>query len=193
MPLKSSQLQLGFTLLEVLVSLIVMAVGLLGVASLQVVAINNTSIARNRTLAALQVNSLASMMHANSAYWQSATSGPPSSFTVTLSGSTVTINNSTLNTAANCLNTSCSASGMAAYDVQQWGANLSALPGGSGLVSCVAATTGGSGNTPAICTINVSWSESNVALDSAINTTNTSSSFAVGQSSTQTFSLIVQP
>ena len=43
----------GFTLIEVLVALIVMSIGLLGVAKMQVVALSESSLAAKRSLAAM--------------------------------------------------------------------------------------------------------------------------------------------
>jgi prepilin-type N-terminal cleavage/methylation domain-containing protein len=59
----------GFSLIEVLVALIVVSVGLLGIAKMQAVAYSSTGVASKRSLAAIEAASLASSMHANRAYW----------------------------------------------------------------------------------------------------------------------------
>src|SRR5262249_49090206 len=69
----------AFTLVEVMVALIVLSIGLLGIASMQAMALSSTTNARMRSLAAIEAASLASVMHTNRAYW--ATSAP-ATFTV---------------------------------------------------------------------------------------------------------------
>src|SRR5204863_9281896 len=59
----------GFSLLEVLVTLIVIAIGLLGLAKTQAAAVSNTQVSRVRSLIALQAESLAGAMHGNRGYW----------------------------------------------------------------------------------------------------------------------------
>ena len=59
----------GFSMLEVLVTLVVVATGLLGFAKMQAAAVSNTQIARVRSLIALQASSLASSMYSNRHYW----------------------------------------------------------------------------------------------------------------------------
>ncbi|HEY5139011.1 MAG TPA: prepilin-type N-terminal cleavage/methylation domain-containing protein, partial [Methylococcales bacterium] len=125
MSLKAQQsLQSGFSLIEVLVAVVVIAIGLLGNASIQALSLNNTSIARIRSLAALEADGLASMMHANSVYWQSSVvpSGGTSGFTITGSQgsnySATTISDATLNGQTNnCLSAACTSEQMAGYDL----------------------------------------------------------------------------
>jgi type IV pilus assembly protein PilV len=195
MSIKSWARQPGFTMVEVLVTLVIVAIGLLGIAAVQILSLNNTGIARNRSLAALQADGLASMMHANQVYWQSATVATG-----------VDITSSTLTTATICCATAvatsscsniatssvCSAPVMAAYDLQQWATGVSAsLPSGSGKVNCVA------GGNPVNCAITVSWIENNVALNSSSNIQDTSSTsttpFGINYAVTQTYTLVVQP
>ncbi len=166
--------QAGFTLLEVLVALLVIAIGLLGIAGMQALAINNTSVARVQSLAAIQAASLAATMQANEAYW---TIG--SLATTTVVGQTLsdaTLNGQTIDCAA----AACTlAVQMAGYDLKQWGQALQTLlPGGQGAVTCTTGVVN-----PVTCTISVSWQEKNVALS--------------GQGGVnlalQTYSMVVQP
>ena len=175
--------QAGFTLIEVLVALIVIAIGLLGVAGMQALAINSTSIARTQSLAAMQASSLAAAMQANEAYW---TNGALASTTVngqTLSDAT--LNSQTVDCSAAPCNLSAQ---MAAYDLKQWGQSLqNLLPGGQGQVTCTTII-----GTPVTCTISVSWTEKNVALNAATGTE--TGALATGQGGiTQTYSMVVQP
>jgi type IV pilus assembly protein PilV len=168
-------LQCGFSLIEVLVAMVIIVIGLLGNADMQALSMNNTSIARNRGLAAIEADALASMMHANALYWQSA--AVPSGaggFTIT----TTTISDATLNGQTNdCTTAACASVQMAGYDLKQWGisvANL--LPAGAGQVRCSVVT-----GTPVSCVISISWNENNLMLNQS------------GTSVTQSYTLVVQP
>jgi type IV pilus assembly protein PilV len=74
----------GFSLVEVMVALIVMSIGLLGIAKMQAAALSNTAIARTRSLAAIEAASLAASMHANRGYWSS----PAVAASITIQGAT---------------------------------------------------------------------------------------------------------
>ncbi len=164
--------QCGFTLLEVLVALIVIAVGLLGIAGIQALAINSTSVARVQSLAAIEASSLAGAMQANSAYWSAS---PPLNTTIT---------NQTLSQTQDCSVGACTAAQMAAYDLNQWTTSLSnLLPQGGGSVTCTS-----SANIPITCTINVTWLEKTVAVNSSAASVGVSN-----LSATQSYSMVVQP
>jgi type IV pilus assembly protein PilV len=144
----------GFSLVEVLVALIVMSIGLLGIAKMQAAALSNTAIASIRSLAAIEASSLASSMHANRGYWSS----PFVATTITLSGSTVTPNVAPV---ADCVAVSCSPAGLAAYDLQQWTtAALQVLPPDyQATITCTPTVT------PPNCTIQIQWAEKSVAVN----------------------------
>ncbi|PMU83799.1 type IV pilus modification protein PilV, partial [Pseudomonas sp. GW704-F3] len=80
--------QRGFSLVEVMVALVVMSVGMLGIAKMQAAALSNTAVASTRSLAAIEASSLAASMHANRGYWSS----PAVATSITLTGATVTPN-----------------------------------------------------------------------------------------------------
>jgi len=194
MSLKVQQsLQSGFSLIEVLVAVVVIAIGLLGNASIQALSLNNTSIARIRSLAALEADGLASMMHANSVYWQSSVvpSGA-SGFTITgnqgSNYSATTISDATLNGQTNnCLSAACTSEQMAGYDLKQWGLSVANLiPAGVGKVQCSVVT-----GAPVSCVISISWTENNLALNKGSGTE--TGNLASGTSVTQSYSLVVQP
>ncbi len=170
----------GFTLIEVLISLLVVAVGLLGIAGVQALSLNNTTIALNRSLAALQADGLAAMMHANQHYWQQTGSVP-----------TITINIPTGQ--LDCRQNACSSSQMANWDLQVWGSGAPAvtgftavtglnttLPAGGGYVNCLTGP-------PVVCTISVTWNENNLGISGAGAGALDSGIFQ------QTYSLVVQP
>ncbi len=179
----------GFTLVEVLVALVIIAVGLLGIAGMNALAISNTSVARTRSLAAIFAQSLSAAMGANPAYWAGTTGTgvatsykPPALMTVTSSGGSVTLGDSVLNGLnTDCVATSCPPDAMAAYDVKKWGADVAAqLPGGTGNIACAVTTK------PYVCVISVAWSEKYQALKPAAGN-------IAAPASAQTFQLIVQP
>ena len=103
--------QRGFTLLEVLIATVIMAVGILGVAGLQVVSLqqNRSSLLRAE---ALQIaDDILDRMRAN----------PTQSY------ATVQFTDPPSSSARDCVALSCSASQMADYDVAQWKCLISPL------------------------------------------------------------------
>lgn len=152
----------GFSLVEVLVALVITSIGLLGLAKLESLGLASTTVAGTRSLAALEASSLAAMMHANRGYW--AGGFAPASFTVSGGkGLPATISNGALAATFNCTvagANSCTPSSMAAYDVQNWAADLnSVLPPYLATVTC--STTG----FPVNCAIEIQWTESGVAVN----------------------------
>lgn len=169
----------GFSLLEVMVSIIVICVGLLGIAKLQALSLSNTNTSRLRALAAIQAASLASAMHSNRQYWFNTA---PASVTVTASSTTAAVasTDAALQTQATtdltsnptgaspsvaCVGTSgggsvCNALPLAAFDLSRWAVSLGAmLPNPSATISCPAA------NIPVSCTILITWTEKAVAVN----------------------------
>ena len=151
---------LGFTLVEVLVSIIVIAIGLLGAAKMQALAVSSAAGAGKRSLAALEADSLAASMHVNHGFWQSGALTAP--ITVTSAG----VANPVLGVPTDCTaggSAPCTATQVAAFDLQNWAADLNALlPSPVGVVRCTAAVVG----TPVTCTITISWNEKMVAINS---------------------------
>lgn len=145
-------------MLEILISVLIIMVGVLGVGGIQMYAINNTNNASYQSDAVMLASSMATKMQANVAYW-----GTPAS-SVTVSGSTITGGPSTYT--GTCIGTVCTGAQMASFDLQQWGAAVAAaLPSGTAKLAC--STPAG---VPAICTITLTWSEMNVALANATGT-----------------------
>ncbi|HEX4376348.1 MAG TPA: type IV pilus modification protein PilV [Steroidobacteraceae bacterium] len=146
----------GFTLIEVLVALLVIAVGMLGVAKLQGLALSNTGVARMRSLAALQATSLAAAMHANRSFWASQlgtvfTNTYNSATQTNTPGGTVVMAGGEVCEAP----TVCSAPQVAGYDVYKWVFSLNAnLPNASETVQCTSGAPG-----PNACTITIDWTE----------------------------------
>jgi type IV pilus assembly protein PilV len=165
----------GFTLVEVMVSLFVISIGLLGLAKIQALAYASTSTASMRSLVALQAAGLAASMHANREYWglglQPATitiTGAPSGATVapSLNAGAATANFCNFGQSAPCTPTQ-----LAAYDVYTWSTALNNMLGNSNwsaIINCAIGTT------PVNCQVTITWNENAVSVNSqsASNTTN---------------------
>lgn len=169
----------GFSLVEMMVALVVMSVGLLGIAKMQAVALSNTAVASTRALAAIEASSLAASMHANRGYWGSGIVAT----TITMQGSTVTGLNAG---GVDCMAASCSPTKMATYDLQQWTtAAQKVLP-----PDYVATITCAPGDSPPNCIIQIQWNERSVALNQNGQAQADSSTVAIN---TPTYQLYVEP
>lgn len=171
----------GFSLIEVMVSVIVICVGLLGIAKMQALSLSSVSGSRLRALAAIQASSIASSMHSNRQYWF--TTAPN---TVTVVGTTVSSSDAALQTAAAAANAgtvcssptatsgsgpACDAPHLAAFDLVRWTAALNALlpnpnPNPIATISCPPAA-----GAPVNCKITISWNEKAVAINAQQNGT----------------------
>ena len=166
--------QRGFSMLEVLISMLVIMIGVLGIAGMQMLAVNNTENARYEGQAAILASSLAAEMQANPGYWTTVATAGVTGTTVT-GGATV----------ATCNGATCSPAELAYYDLYNLGAAMSgaatlaasgvaagatyngtALPNGAAAISCTAATV----TTPTICTIKLTWNETNTAISNKTGT-----------------------
>jgi type IV pilus assembly protein PilV len=175
----------GFTLVEVMVALIIIAIGTLGIAKMQALALSNTNASRTRALAAIEASSLAAAMHANRAYWASYISAPGTISVATTGGTgSVTSDSATMQAAlttvagtqcstgtlfkaqlscycASATSSSCGTTyiNLAASDLYDWSSGLaSMLPAAKASVSCV------NTDSPVDCTVTLTWTENVVAL-----------------------------
>jgi type IV pilus assembly protein PilV len=166
---KSLQRARGFSLLEVMVAVIVICIGLLGIAKMQALALSNSNTSRLRSLAAIEAASFAASMHSNRNFWANATVD----YTVTPAavtsndGATVAIANAELGNPTGCENAvMCAPQNIAAYDLARFAFDLSAL-----LPNPVAtihfAVPGPGINAPPSFTIEIQWSENAVAMTTA--------------------------
>jgi len=176
----------GFSLLEVMVALVIIAIGMLGIAKMQGLALASTSASRARALAAIEASGLAAAMQANRTYWASQNSAP-GTITITTSAGTATpaSDNGAMQTAiaaaagSPCpngglgMNLSCycadgydapctparHALGLAAADIWDFSQSLASfLPTSTTTVTC------NENDTPVDCTISITWNENTVAL-----------------------------
>jgi type IV pilus assembly protein PilV len=177
----------GFSLIEVMVALIIIAVGMLGIAKLQALALSTTESSGVRSLVAIEAASLAAAMHTNRDYW-AAVPPPVVNITITRTGPGPTGYTSAVDlfpAAQNCATVSvCNPTQVAAYDLQQWGTALGqVVPAAAAQISCPA------GVTPVTCTIQITWQEN---VTSTNNTTAAASSTAGALNSPQ-YTLYVEP
>jgi type IV pilus assembly protein PilV len=164
----------GFSLIEVMVALVVCAIGLLGLAKMESLALSSTSIASSRSLAAIEASSLAASMHANPGYWAA---GLAPAVTTVSAGTLARFGTTACTTAGT---SACLAQPMAYYDLVQWGNALATLlPGYYATITC--STTG----FPVTCTIQIQWTENAVAA----NTSQTN----ISNLTAPTYTLFVQP
>ena len=127
----------GFSLLEVLIAIVILAIGLLGVARLQANSIGFNHGAYLRSQATLQISDMADRMRSNmpgvAAGNYDALAGTPAD-------------------PGGCLSTGCTPAQMAQYDAFDWNtSNANQLPDGAGTV-----TGSGAGS---LFTITVTWTE----------------------------------
>lgn len=136
----------GFTLLEALVTIVVVSIGMLGLLGLQTVSIANTQTSAARSQATIAADNIADRLRANpdgaqakNYVYTPSTSRPPAAPSKKCVSSTV-----------------CSASEMAKYDTWQWDKGLSErLPNGRGFLACTESV----GSSCRAWTVTVVWSE----------------------------------
>lgn len=130
--------QTGFTLIEVLVSVLVLSIGLLGLASLQANSLRYNSDSSVQTQATYLANDMADRMRANAG---KAADYPGTSAAVDTS----------------CYGASgCSADEMVGNDIAEWEAAVAALPAGQGTITDI-----GGG----LFTITVMWDENRTGVN----------------------------
>ena len=139
----------GFTLLEVLISVLVLAFGLLGLAGMQSLTVKNNLIAEHRSRASLVAYDIIDRIRVNRSSVNSylSTTMPPTAAA----------------SQAGCLNTTtaCTSAQMAQHDLFEWNtAIVTSLPRGAGTIAVDAAGI--------IYTVSVNW---DVNQDGASNAT----------------------
>lgn len=171
----------GLSLIEVLVAVVIVAVGLLGIAKMQALAMAATRGSSTRSLISIEAASLASAMHANKAYWKNVATST-TTFSVNVAGGVIGASTDAALPAQNtdCTAAVCTSVGLAAYDLAAWSTALNAvMAGSSGSVVCTGA--------PVVCTITVTWTENMVGMNA--NTQNVPAQ----QTQTLSYSLLVEP
>ena len=163
-------------MVEILISLLVLAFGVLGMAGLQLQAINNSELARYNGRAAIEASSIAAAMRGNTSYW-----GTPTT-TISVQGTTVSGGPSAFTGSCLYPNT-CTASQMAYYDLAYWGQEIANnLPGGHYQIACDLTVS------PAVCSVTIFWFEKNIAMNG---TTAASGPLANGTTQTHSYQTMV--
>ncbi len=127
----------GFTLIEVLVAVIVLAMGLLGFAALQAVTLKNSQSSYHRSVATQLAYDIADRMRANHTVANLYTSV-------------------TATAHADCATTvGCTATAMAENDLAEWNQALTELPLGSGEITGAAGTY----------KVDISWDDNKMGLE----------------------------
>ena len=151
----------GFSLVEVLVALAIIAVGMLGIAKMHVLALESSSSAGARSVVAMEAAGMAASMHANRAYW-AANAGTTQAYFSPGAAPVVS-----LGSGFECETQSCTAQEVAGYDLANFAAALSqVLPAGNTTINCQAAApqAGGGLPLPPSCTLTVTWLEQTPGL-----------------------------
>ena len=178
--------QHGFTLIEVLVSILLVSIGIFGFAKTQALALSSTQIASSRSIVSVQASSLAALMHGNRTFWAAGVA--PANFS--LSGSTVTDSTGVLTAAVTtCVASTvpatalCTPAQLAAWDLQQWAVHMAdLLPSYTAAASCTTTT-----NAPVNCVLTVSWTEKYVSA------TRTAALDSAATGGTRSYTLYIEP
>jgi type IV pilus assembly protein PilV len=208
--------QVGFSLVEVMVAVVIICIGLLGIAKIEALSLSDTTMSRERALAAIEAASIASAMHSNRNYWTqletgltlsigvNPTSGGPAVVTVTdatLQGPLESDLSGNLQACVGVagVTSACPvAANLAAYDLARWWAySVSVqLPNPTASISCPEVPPGT--QAPITCKVQIQWIEKSVAVNSNEATVEEAQAsnnplLAASASENPTFTLYVQP
>ena len=170
------RLNAGLTMIEVLVTLVILSVGLLGMAAMQVTGIRGTNNAGYRTQASLLANDIAERMRANPAAMDSNLFENINSAAIDCDTAPILYCEEKLSSNTTQAAETCTSAQMAAYDINVWfcgiisnntraGGVINSLPQASATITCIDTDpVGGDADT---CTnlsphtISVNWVEPN--------------------------------
>jgi type IV pilus assembly protein PilV len=174
----------GFTLIEVMVALVITAIGLLGIAKIQALAYASTGSSGIRSLVAVEAAGLAASMHANRNYWSGL--APPivhiTQTTVddaTLGGAAATANYCNSGSG----NTPCGSADLAAFDLYAYRTALNKLLVNLNPVTTITCQA----VTPTNCQIRITWDEHAVSINKESANATSSTTFK------PTYTLYVEP
>lgn len=151
----------GFSMIEILVTLTVTAVALLGAAGLQMRALRTGQSSQARTQAILMASDMAERMEVNK--------------TAAVAGSYAYTSGTSIPSPTDCSTTNCSSAQLAQYDLSQWNTQIQALLPQS---TSWSVTTSGASN-PITYDIIINWTDrrENVTYDSAVTGTGDQQSY----------------
>ncbi len=181
----------GFTLVELLVTMFIVSVGMLGLVKLEAAGVSESRVSRIRSLMTFQAESLAGLMRADRGFWAATTSPFPSvSYNTATDSSPVLSSTIAANgTDPTCSSTTvvCKPSEMAYADLSAWAANYkNAFPGATAAVACTTpsgAACSATSGVPTSYDITLTWSEKTVAVNRS----------STGSTATVSMVLHVQP
>lgn len=155
-------LQRGFTLLEVMISVVVFSIGLLGVAGLMVLSVRTNHSAFLRTQASFLAESMADRMRTNLG-WIDDYNG---AYDASTAG------------AASCNTAPCTPTQLAAHDRAVWSQQLvDHLPAATATIECTNAPPSpgyaGSQPFPGLCSMTITWTEADLSKSGSTPTTQT--------------------
>lgn len=137
---RNTRTQHGLTLIEVLVAVVVLSVGLLGVASLQLASLRESNRSNERSLATILAYDIADRMRANiqgtanGKYLISASTSPDAP---TVSGNATALDYCRTDFTNTSTANICNGSEMAMADIYDWRMTVqNSLPGGVGQIQC---------------------------------------------------------
>ncbi len=179
-------------------AVLVICVGMLGIAKLQALSLSNANTSRLRSLAAIEAASLAAAMHSNRQYWAATA---PTNVTIPPPPGAIASSDAALAATANadlgappptqCFGgaggaAQCAALNLAAFDLARWTVSVNALlPNPTTTIACppVAGVAA-----PTSCTIQIAWTERAVAVNAQ-----EANAAANAQFQTPTYLLYVEP
>jgi type IV pilus assembly protein PilV len=158
---------IGFTLIEVLISMVILAIGLLGLASLQGISLKNNQDAYLFSQANALAYEMSDRIKANKQGWN------PAGTTVTIPTDAQLAAVSSCTVGCNGAAASCTTAQMAAYDYCYWKQNAATKlsSGATAVITTSVGTAPCTGSAPSLC-LTMTWSRTNQSLSDSMNTTN---------------------
>ena len=163
----------GFTLVELMITVLIVTIGLLGLAKLQATAVANTSISRTRALMTYQAESLAGMMRANKLVWKTTGLTAYPAFTVDAVGNVTNPGTKYGSGTGTCVDLSgtntCAPENLAWDDLDVWSkAFVKAFPNAQAKIACAPSSGSACVSNPANPNgydITLTWDQKQVAVN----------------------------
>lgn len=166
-------------MIEVLVTVVVMGIGLLGIMKMEATALSSTASARMRALVALQARSLAAAMRGNPAFW-----ADPAQVAAWFRAQGTTPTWSAAGGVANvdCTTKACTPAELAAFDLRRWANDMAQhVPSYAADGRCTALA-----GTPVRCRLQLSWKEKLLGV-------NGGAAGTASDANTHTYVLLIEP